>query len=83
MVLSTLFSLRPFGPSWLTVLLDARGLIRCTPHGLLGGWSNSVVDPPCGIPLRGLAEGEIPQGKQLWNANFERQTEVSNLRCIF
>ena len=26
-------------------------------------WSEKIADLPCGIPLCGLAEGEIPRGK--------------------
>ena len=46
-------------------------------------WSNSIRDLPGEIPLCGLAEGEIPQGKQMWNADCELQTEVSGLRFFF
>ena len=51
--------------------------------GVMELWSNSIRDLPGEIPLCGLAEGEIPQGKQMWNADCELQTEVSGLRFFF
>jgi hypothetical protein len=30
---------------------------------------DSIADLPCGISLCGLAEGEIPRGKGIWNAD--------------
>jgi hypothetical protein len=46
-------------------------------------WSISIADLPCGIPLCGLAEGAIPQGKGMGNADCGLQFEVSDLGFIF
>jgi hypothetical protein len=41
--------------------------------------ANTIADLPCGIPLCGLAEGEIPQGKRLQNADCEYF--ILEIRC--